>query len=272
MLWQRILVIIVLLPVGLAAIWFGGWFYIAVILAFMGLAAWEYTRLFHSGGYRPAEVIVIGGSLALVVGRAIDGFGSAPWIISFLVLCTMAWHLLAYERGRDQSAVDFAITLGGFMYIGWIGAYFVSLRDLPQGVWWVFLVLAAVWAADSSAYSIGIRWGRRRLAPRLSPKKSWEGYWAGVVGGTLIGAALAWAFGAWTPAGPTFTLWRGALMGFLLGILPTLGDLGESMIKRQFGIKDSSNLLPGHGGFFDRVDSWLWAVVIGYALVALLFQ
>jgi len=272
MLLQRILVIIVLLPIGLASIWFGGWFYLAVILAFMGIAAWEYVQLFRSGGYQPAGILVVGGAVALVLGRALTGFDSAPWILSLLILLSMAWHLLAYERGRDPSATDFTATLGGFMYIGWCGAYFVSLRSLPHGVWWVYLILGSVWAADSAAYSVGIRWGRHKLAPRLSPKKSWEGYWGGVVGGTLMGVLLAWAFGAWTPAGPLFTPWRGAVVGFLLGVIPTLGDLGESMVKRQFGAKDSGNALPGHGGFFDRIDSWLWAVVIGYALVTLLFR
>jgi phosphatidate cytidylyltransferase len=176
----------------------------------------------------------------------------------------MTYHLLAYERGRDQAATDFSITLSGAFYIGWLGAYFVSLRQLPDGFWWIMLVLPTVWTADTAAYFIGRSFGRHRLSPRLSPKKSWEGYLAGVVFGTLSGAFLAalWNRVAGSPLG--FTPLEGAVLGLLISTLTTLGDLGESMIKRQCGMKDSSHLLPGHGGFFDRIDSWLWTAVIGY--------
>ena len=134
----------------------------------------------------------------------------------------------------------------------------------------MLFVLPVIWAADTGAYFIGVRFGRHRLSPRLSPKKSWEGYLAGVVSGTLVGALLAWACwlafasSAWLP------VWKGALLGFILAALSALGDLGESMIKRQVGVKDSGNMLPGHGGVFDRIDSWLWGVVIGYYLVVFL--
>jgi phosphatidate cytidylyltransferase len=179
---------------------------------------------------------------------------------------------VTYERGRDQSGSDFGITLGGIVYLGWIGAYFISLRALPDGKWWVLFALPVIWIADSWAYIIGVRFGRHKLSPRLSPKKSWEGYLAGVVAGTLAGALLAWAWtavpAAWGP--PTSAawppLWKGALFGFILAALTALGDLGESMIKRQVGAKDSGKLLPGHGGVFDRIDSWLWGAVIGYYL------
>ncbi len=271
MLLQRLLVAIVLLPLGIAAIWFGGWVYVSVIALFLGLAAWEYVRLFRSGGLKPAGAFVIGGVLLVVTGRAIHGFESAPLILSFLVLLSMAYHLVDYERGRDQAGTDFGVTLAGIFYIGWIGAYLVSLRDLPEGQWWVLVVLPAVWFADSGAYFIGRGFGRRKLSPRLSPKKTWEGYLGGILTGVIATAlfAVLWRTGA----GPesAITPWRGAVVGLVMGVFPTLGDLGESMIKRQFGVKDSGNLLPGHGGAFDRIDSWLWAAVIGYYLITWLW-
>jgi phosphatidate cytidylyltransferase len=177
----------------------------------------------------------------------------------------MTWHLLDYERGRDPAATDFAVTVGGIVYLGWIGSYLIELRNLDNGLWWLLLVLPSVWFADSAAYFIGSRFGKHRLSPRLSPRKTWEGYWGGVAFGTLGGAGLAVL---WHSLGsPAVTWWQGALLGAFLSILTTLGDLGESMIKRQAGVKDSSNIIPGHGGVLDRMDSWLWAGALGYFFI-----
>jgi len=272
MLLTRAIVVILLLPIGLAGILAGGWAYNLGIAAILALAAWEYVRLMNSGGFRPALVLTVGGAALLAFGRGYNGFTSAPGLLSLLVLLSMAYHLVSYERGRDQSGSDFGVTLGGIVYLGWIGAYFISLRALPDGKWWLLFVLPVVWMVDSGAYIIGVRFGRHRLSPRLSPKKSWEGYLTGVLTGTLVGALLAWAWtvapSAWGPPASAAwpSLWKGALFGFLLAVLTTLGDLGESMFKRQVGAKDSGKLLPGHGGVFDRIDSWLWGAVIGYYL------
>jgi len=271
MLVKRLLVTIILLPVGMAAILAGGWYLTALVAVFMCLAAWEYVELFRAGGLQPAGVLVIGGTLILLLGRNFNGFESAAWMISLVILLSMAYHLVAYERGRDQAGTDFGLTLAGIFYIGWFGAYFISLRNLPEGKWWILVVLPAVWFADTGAYFIGKRFGRHKLSPRLSPNKTWEGYLGGIVAGVLLTALFAaiWRVGA----GPNsaITPLRGALVGLVMGILPTLGDLGESMIKRQVGVKDSGSLLPGHGGAFDRIDSWLWAVVLGYYMIVWLW-
>jgi len=267
MLISRLVVAIILLPVGLYLIVVGGLPYTLLVALFIGLAAWEYVGLFRAGGYHPAGVLIPAGSLLLVFARSVDGFQSAPWIISLLVLASMTYHLVSYERGRDQAATDFSITLAGMFYLGWLGAYLISLRDLPEGKWWVLLALPGVWLADSGAYLIGSRFGRHHPVQRLSPKKTWEGYLAGVVCGTLGTASLAilWRVGA----GPESTInaVRGAWLGLVLSLLTPLGDLGESMFKRQFGVKDSGALFLGHGGAFDRIDSWLWAGAIGYYLI-----
>lgn len=271
MLVKRTLVVLVLLPLGLAAIVAGGWVFVALIALVVGLAAWEYTRLFEHGGYHPSLALVVGGAVLLVAGRSWNGFESAAWILSLLILSAMAYHLLAYERGRDQGGSDFALSLAGILYLGWLGAYLVSLRQLPEGEWWLLLVLPAVWFADMGAYFAGSRFGKHRLSPRLSPKKTWEGYLAGIPAAVIGGALLAVLYQSWTGPASSITPLRGALVGLAMGVLTTLGDLGESMIKRQVGVKDSGTLLPGHGGVFDRIDSWLWGGVIGYYLVLWFF-
>ena len=272
MLAKRLLVAVILLPVGLAAIWLGGWYLTALVAIFMCLAAWEYVTLFRLAGLRPASLLVVGGTLLLLLGRNINGFESTPWMISLLILLGMTYHLFAYERGRDQAGTDFTVTMGGMFYIGWLGAYFISLRNLPEGLWWILVVLGAVWFADSGAYFIGKGFGRHPLSPRLSPKKTWEGYFGGILVGVPLTVLLAALLRGLAGPDSAITPLRGVLVGLVMSILPTLGDLGESMIKRQMGVKDSGNILPGHGGAFDRVDSWLWAVVLGYYMIFWLWR
>lgn len=268
---KRILVTFVLLPIGLGLIVLGGWFFVFTVAVILWLAGKEYVALFRVGGLEPSRRVVIGGSLLLVVTRYLDGFESAPWAVTLVILAAMTFHLVRYEQGRDQAATDFAVSLAGIFYLGWLTSYFISLRELPNGVLWILLVLPATWLADSGAYTVGRRIGRHKLAPRLSPKKSWEGYFGGIVAGAagtaLLAAQMQWAFGASTGVTPL----RGALIGLAMGVAPTLGDLGESMIKRQVGMKDSGTLLPGHGGVFDRIDSWLWAAPLGFYLIIWLF-
>ena len=107
------------------------------------------------------------------------------------------------------------------------------------------------------------------MAPRLSPKKSWEGYFAGLFTSILIGAFFAYAFSSMgpNPLGGLIDPIQGAVLGLVIGALAPLGDLGESMFKRQSGLKDSSNVFPGHGGFLDRIDSWLWGAALGYFII-----
>lgn len=272
MLAKRLLVTIILLPIGIAAILAGGWYFTALVVVFIGLAAWEFIVLFRTSGLKPAGFLAVGGALLLLVGRNINDFESASWILSLLILVGMTYHLVAYERGRDQAGTDFAVTIAAILYIGWMGAYFISLRNMPEGKWWLLLVLPAVWLADAGAFVIGRRFGRHLLCPRLSPKKTWEGYLGGIVVSVLLTPLLAALWQMAAGSGTSITPLRGALVGLVMGILPTLGDLGESMIKRQMGVKDSGNFLPGHGGAFDRVDSWLWAAVIGYYMISLLWS
>ena len=262
-----------------AVLWGGIWFFL-LIGFFIVLASWEYTQMFRAVHMQPTAPIIVGGTILLLATRsqAVTHFFfpsavfSPQWAeltLTCLALAAMAAHLYAYERGRDQAALDFVITVGGLVYLGWVGAYLVNLRELPNGGWWLMLVLPTVWMADSGAYALGAKYGKHKLAPRLSPKKSWEGYWAGVFTGTLYGGFFAYVYSWLGPLHITF--WQGALLGLVLSVITTLGDLGESLFKRQGGIKDSGTLFPGHGGAFDRIDSWLWAAVIGVCWIRWFF-
>jgi phosphatidate cytidylyltransferase len=258
---KRTITALILLALGMPALLFGGIPFFLLIGFFIVVAAYEYTVLFHAAQIKPSKWITVGGVFLILVTR--DFFPElASGTFAALMLVALAYHMITYERGRDKAALDFAATAGGLAYLGWVGAYLLDLRNLPNGGWWVFLVLPSVWMADSGAYSIGAAYGRRKLAPRLSPRKSWEGYLTGVFSGTLYGGFFAFAYSTWGPL--EISVWQGAVFGLILSVIAPLGDLGESLFKRPVGIKDSGSLIPGHGGAFDRLDSWLWAAVIGY--------
>ena len=264
MLIKRVLAALALAAIGIPAIIVGGYYYFALITLLLAIAAWEFVRIFRVAGYNASEPFVVGGVVLMVVLR-IYFPGLAALGLTLLVLAGMAWHLIDFEKGRSQAGTDLCVTLAGLLYLGWIGAYLVEIRNLDNGLWWLLLVFPAVWLADTAAYFVGSRFGSHKLSPRLSPKKSWEGYLAGIAFAILgtSGLGLLWhAIG-----GPLVPWWKGAVVGLVISTLTLLGDLGESMFKRQAGVKDASNIIPGHGGVFDRMDSWLWAGALGYMLV-----
>jgi phosphatidate cytidylyltransferase len=263
---RRTITALGLLLVGLPLMMLGGPFYFIVIAILIVGAAWEYLQMFRAVGFCASEFVTLGGTFLLLAFRAFLPDLALP-ALAGLVMAAMAVHLIDFERGRDQAALDFGVTLGGLVYLGWVGAYLIDLRNLPDGAWYFMIVLPAVWLADSGAYSIGAAYGRHKMTPRLSPRKSWEGYWAGVLTGALAGAFFVFAYKTYGSLASNITLWHGALLGLTLGALTPLGDLGESMLKRQARMKDSSDVFPGHGGFFDRIDSWIWAAAIGYFFI-----
>jgi phosphatidate cytidylyltransferase len=264
MLSKRVLAALVLAAIGIPAMIMGGIFLFVLCTLLLGIATWEYGQIFHAAGYNASTPLMVGGVVLLVTLRAYFP-GLAPAALTLLILTAMTWHLFDYEKGRDLASTDFAITVAGIVYLGWIGAYLLDIRALPDGFFWFALVLPAIWLTDAAAYFFGSRFGKHQLSPRLSPKKTWEGYWSGVIFGTVgtAGLAVLWH----DLGGLAVTWWQGAALGGTISIITTLGDLGESMFKRQAGVKDSSNIIPGHGGVLDRLDSWLWAGALGYLFI-----
>jgi len=146
--------------------------------------------------------------------------------------------------------------VSGGLYLGWLMGHFLLLRAAPQGVRWIGVALLSTWICDSGAYFVGTSAGRHKLWPRISPNKSWEGAAGGWISGVVLTAVLTALLGLGWP--------HGAAIGSLLGIVAPFGDLAVSMLKRQVGVKDSSHLIPGHGGMLDRIDSLLFTVPVVY--------
>ncbi len=260
------------MPLWIIAMFKGGDVLAAVIILVLPIAMWEYRNIFRSGGYQPIDVTLFIGAIGFT---SLHAWGGEEWdmpLLVFLILSSMGFHLLKYERGRDKAPIDLLVTIGGIVYLGLFGSYFVNIRALPDGEWWMLIVLSAVWWGDTGGYVVGKVVGRRKFAPRLSPKKTWEGYFGGIVCGIVGTPLLVLLYRNWgLEIESEITILRALIIGVIISTFATLGDLGISMFKRYSKKKDSGTILPGHGGILDRIDSWLWGILIGYFLITLVF-
>ena len=269
MLAKRLQIVIALIPIVVGLIAAGGWWFAGLATLLVGIAAWEYWHIFSQGGYAPSLPLLVIGATSLVLIRHQFGFVGSDVFLTVFLFAAVMYHVIALERGHQRAACDFAITVAGTVYLGWTAAYFVSLRNLPDGLWWIMTVLPASWFADSGAYLIGSHFGKHKFAPLISPKKTWEGYFGGIIISIVATMLLSQL---WHLQFPMLTALEGGVLALCVATLSPMGDLGVSLIKRQFGVKDSGKLLPGHGGAMDRLDSLLWAVPIGYYVVLFFFS
>jgi phosphatidate cytidylyltransferase len=182
-----------------------------------------------------------------------------------MVMAGMIVTLIDAMHQKQAPVSSWMATSMGALYLGTMLGQALALRQLPNGLWWVFLGLALTWTNDSAAYFAGVNFGRHKLWPRLSPKKSWEGTIAGWVTAAIVGALWILI----TPLNTTHNPFFGAVVGLVAGILALFGDLSISTIKRQVGVKDTGNLFRGHGGFLDRLDSLLFVLPFVYQVVLL---
>lgn len=270
MIRRRLILILVFLPIILGLAYIGRWPFALALALVLSLAAVEYGKLYRLRGKRPALPLMVATAAGAAIARHLFGFQYTPALLSATLLLSMTWHVVDFERGALASGTDVAHTLAGGIYVGWLGSYLISIRQMEGGAWWLMLVLGSVWIADTFAFLVGRRLGRHPMSPRSSPKKSWEGYLAGVVFGTGGGVALAALLrhfsGPRVDLNPLPVLFLAAAVS----ILTPLGDLGISMIKRELNVKDTGGLLLDHGGFLDRMDSWFWAATIGYYIILIL--
>ena len=268
----RILSAAVLLPLAISFIIFGGWVFAFLIAALSFLACAEYVQLLKIKSYTLGLPAVLA-LCAVWQASAIWGEGEwfTPTLAAIVTLITF-WELIQRHRNPEKMnpTSHWALTLAGGLYIGIGSSFLLRLRGLEDGLWWTFTALPIIWVSESGAYVIGKRYGKHKMSPTISPGKSWEGYAAQVASGLLTGGIAGWVLPIWAGGVAGLNIWTGMGMGLLLSSLSTTGDFFVSMIKREVGVKDSSSLIPGHGGAFDRLDSVLWAGGLAWALVKLI--
>ncbi|NLA27398.1 MAG: phosphatidate cytidylyltransferase [Firmicutes bacterium] len=260
MLHLRILSALIGIPVILILVCLGGPYYAFFILIVANLGMREYTAMLKSKGYHlPSYLGYAGVTFFLVMlylGLVLE-LELALTAMIFIMMVLGIYILIYFEKTDIQESSQI---LWGIIYLGGFGGYMILLRQLPQGLTYTILLFLGVWANDSFAYFIGLKWGRRPLAPVISPKKSVEGAFAGVTLTTLLSLIAAFFFPVWMGLTP----WKAALLGMAIAVFAQLGDLLESAMKRQFEVKDAGQLIPGHGGILDRFDSLLFTAPMVY--------
>lgn len=257
MLAQRIASAVVGIPAIVLLIWAGGPWYAGAAALIVLIAAYEFQAAHHRRA-TPLALLSAGLAAALPAGA----FVGVDWVLWFAlagVFVPLVWVTL---RGDPDTALeDWLWTVGGLAYVGLLAAHIVLVRELPDGRDWVLLAIFGTFAVDTAAYVVGRAVGRRKLAPRISPGKTVEGTLGGLAGGFAAVILLNYFLGIRLEA---------ALIIPLAAVLPVaaaIGDLAESILKRGMQVKDASQLIPGHGGLLDRLDSLLFTFPVVYYFV-----
>ncbi len=264
---KRLLTAAVLLPVVVALVWFGpSWLLFIGLVPFLLVALWEFCQLAKRVGSRPNQALLFGGGLAV----AWFGWWQAPLVP--VVVVTAGFVLLLWEAlsrtNRNEALPTAAGGFLGLLYVAVPFAFLLDLRTEPAGHKLVLLVLVMVWAGDIAAYYVGRALGRHKLAPQISPGKTVEGAAASLLATVAAGFWLI-SKGGWFPDS---SLRHAVVLPVVVNLAAQAGDLVESALKRGAGVKDSSSILPGHGGMLDRIDSLLLAVpALWYYYIWLVF-
>jgi len=265
----RNLILAVLIGLTLGAVLIGSlifvkWLFVVFALAAVVLGLFEFGRALSAAGRKVDLVPQIGvGVLLVLAGFFLDPW--LHWVTTFAAISiVIVWRLIAQMAARDgrlYGAVLSDALVAGFaqLYVPFLGSLCLVILRQDGGEWWVLAFVVTAVAADTGAYASGLAFGKHPMAPRISPKKTWEGF-AGAAAAALIAGLLLGLFMIGIP------WWAGLIFGAVILITATVGDLAESMIKRDLGIKDMSSWLPGHGGVLDRLDSILLSVIATLAL------
>lgn len=279
---KRVAVAAVGIPLAVGVVYLGGWFFTAAITLIALQALREFYHLAESKHASPNQSVgLVWAAIVLLwsgwmLASSSESASSEPlffddlgvvivggYLCMFMLLGTLITLAAELFRARENAMLNTALTAFGVFYIGLSMACLFALRHVDRlflwGTWGetgaslMMTLFVSVWLADTAAYFVGLSIGKHKLFPRVSPKKSWEGAIGGVVGSTVAFVAMTKALI------PTFPVDMAITCGVVIGIVGPIGDLAESLLKRDAVVKDSSGVLPGHGGIFDRFDSMLFA-------------
>ncbi len=253
-------IVLAILVVGTMVVWKPA--FVALAVAAIVVAVWELSRALGEGGVRVPIIPVLLGSVLMIVAGYVGGPESLVVGLGLTAVAVVVWRLGEPAAGylRDTTAGLFVA-----FYVPFLAGFATVLLRPEDGHWRVLSLLAVVVASDTGGYLAGVLMGRHPMAPTVSPKKSWEGFAGSVVLGTAVGTGVVVVLldGSWA---------AGVVFGLAGVVAATLGDLGESMIKRDLGIKDMSDLLPGHGGLMDRLDSVLATAPVAWLVLSTLVE
>lgn len=252
---------------ALFAIMAGGLWLAGLVLIIVALASKEYVKILEHKGFRPSSRIII---ISSFLFAALAYFNRFDLVALAFTACSVMAFLSVLFKGKQPYIANVATTILGFVYCGWFPLHLLFLRDLgsnptydgifkqnvtTDGAGYALLLFFAVILTDSFCYYVGCRFGKHKLSHVISPNKTIEG----AIGGTTMCIIFCLIFGIKVMG---FSWYHALILGFIIAFCAQIGDLCESMIKRDAGVKDSSNVLPGHGGFLDRTDSYIFTIPI----------
>ena len=256
---------------ALFAIMAGGLYLVALVLAIVVLASKEYVKILNHKGFLPSSTVIL---ISSFVFAALAYFNRFDLVALAFTCCSIMAFLSVLFKCKQPYIANVATTILGFVYCGWFPLHLLFVRDLgshpvyqgfikqnitTEGAGYALLLFFAVILTDSLCYYVGCRFGKHKLSKVISPNKTIEGS----VGGTLACLIFCYVFGQ----AIQIPWYHCVILGFIIAAAAQIGDLCESMIKRDAGVKDSSNILPGHGGFLDRTDSYVLTIpVVHYYL------
>jgi phosphatidate cytidylyltransferase len=234
-----------------------------LVIAVLTLAAAEIFDVLRRAGYRPATLLGLAATVSILLAGYNEGEAAVPLVLALMVVFTFLWYLFDVVKARPT--INVAATLLGFMWVGFLGGFAALILSFPNrhGVAALLGAVLCTVGYDVGGLFFGSQMGSRALMPEISPNKTVEG----LLGGMLTAAVMGLLFGAFVDP---WSVGSGAWLGLVVAVVAPLGDLAESMIKRDLGIKDIGNVLPGHGGVLDRFDAMLFVLPAAYYLVKLL--
>ena len=253
---RRVLSALVFVPIVLGLAYTGGWALFALVAIVVGRGSWELLRLAEDAGHRPARRV--GVLLALSCCAYLQVYGVYSWLPMLQMSAVLLALVAALFGGVKGYTTNALLTLGGMIYIGLLGSapLLLARRVGPDAPWLMVAIFGCIWLTDSFAYGGGRLWGKRRLVPSISPAKTVVGFVCGLVGGLMPLVLTGFL--------PSWSLLEMAGLLLLVSAGSQLGDLVESAIKRDLGVKDAPALIPGHGGMLDRFDSYFFAFPLAY--------
>ncbi len=259
----RVLVAIFGIPIIVALVLLGGLPFVGLVLLVNVLAQYEFYQLTERKQMHPLKLLGLAGTVLITVSLYYFGIEQLWLIVAGLFYMTL---LIELFRNKGSATYNIAATTWGIFYPSVFFGFNILIRELPQslgivysaGGRWILLMLITIWICDTAAYFIGSAWGRHKLYPRVSPHKTVEGAVAGFI------FAIPTAYLCHILFIKEFPIIHSLVIGVLVGIMSQIGDLVESVFKRDAGVKDTSGILPGHGGFLDRFDAPLFMAPLVY--------
>ncbi|HUV45805.1 MAG TPA: phosphatidate cytidylyltransferase [Dehalococcoidia bacterium] len=262
MLKQRIFTAAVGVPLIILAVWFGDPWFSLLIAAVVLLGTFEFYHMSTNLNKR-YSLTYFGLSWALVLALSPHYANILPIVMTAAVVISLVWLLRL--SAQKKAFCDWAWLVAGVFYVGWMLSYWVNLRILEDGKGWVYLAILTTFANDTGAFFVGRAWGKHKLASAISPGKTWEGALGGLLSATMGAIIVFLILNLLSPL--PLGYWQVILLGCLISLFAQLGDLVESLLKRNMEVKESGKLLPGHGGILDRFDSLIFVGAMVYYYV-----